>query len=71
MAELDLALGALAPDQREAVLLVALGYFYEEAAEAMSCAVGAAKSLVSRGLSMLQAQLDGPTDDDGGSRDLA
>jgi RNA polymerase sigma-70 factor (ECF subfamily) len=43
------ALGKLAPDQRESLLLVgAEGFSYEEAAEISGCAVGTIKSRVNR-----------------------
>jgi RNA polymerase sigma-70 factor, ECF subfamily len=47
--DLKLALGKLADEQREAVLLVgASGFSYEEAAEICGCAVGTVKSRVNR-----------------------
>ena len=47
--ELRVALGKLAPDQREAVILVgASGFSYEEAAAICGCAVGTIKSRVNR-----------------------
>lgn len=49
MQDFRLALEALAPDQREALLLVAAsGFSYEEAAEICDCAVGTIKSRVNR-----------------------
>src|SRR6267154_4945564 len=47
--ELRVALGKLAPDQREAIILVgASGFSYEEAAAICDCAVGTIKSRVNR-----------------------
>jgi RNA polymerase sigma-70 factor (ECF subfamily) len=47
--ELRVALAKLAPDQREAIILVgASGFSYEEAAAICDCAVGTIKSRVNR-----------------------
>lgn len=49
------ALGQLADDQREAIILVgASGFSYEEAAEVCGCAIGTIKSRVSRARNQLQ-----------------
>lgn len=49
MADFRRALGALAPDQREALILVgASGFSYDEAADICGCAVGTVKSRVNR-----------------------
>jgi RNA polymerase sigma-70 factor, ECF subfamily len=52
------ALGGLSRKHRDAVLFVAVGYSYEEAASASECAVGTMKSRVNRGRSKLAADLD-------------
>ena len=58
MADFKKALNILPPDQREAVLLVgALGFSYEEAAEICECAIGTMKSRVSRARTRLQELL--------------
>ena len=55
------ALAKLAPEQREAVLLVgASGFSYEEAAEICGCAVGTIKSRVNRGRARLAELMYGP-----------
>lgn len=47
--DLEAALGKLPPGQREAIVLVgADGLSYEEAAQALGCAVGTVKSRVNR-----------------------
>ncbi len=52
------ALDALAPDQREALVLVgASGFSYEEAAEICGCAVGTIKSRVNRARAKLMQAL--------------
>ena len=59
------ALAKLAPDQREALILVgASGFSYEEAAQICGCAVGTIKSRVNRARSKLSALLyvDGAED---------
>ena len=56
--ELRQGLGMLAPEQREALILVGAGGFaYEEAAIICDCAVGTVKSRVSRARKALQAIL--------------
>jgi RNA polymerase sigma-70 factor (ECF subfamily) len=70
------ALGKLAPDQREAVILVgASGFSYEEAAEIAGCAIGTMKSRVNRARRRLADLLGLEADDEfgpeGGSRLLA
>ena len=70
------ALGKLAPDQREAVILVgASGFSYEEAAEIAGCAIGTMKSRVNRARRRLADLLGLESDDefgpDAGSRVLA
>jgi len=58
--ELNVALGRLPADQREALFMVVLqGMSYEEVAEATNCAVGTAKSRVFRARRQLQAWLTG------------
>jgi RNA polymerase sigma-70 factor (ECF subfamily) len=53
------ALGQLAPDQREALLLIgAEGFSYEEAAEIGGCAIGTIKSRVNRARHRLAEILD-------------
>src|SRR3569833_496886 len=57
--ELRMGLGMLPPEQREALILVgAVGFAYEEAAEICICAVGTVKSRVSRARRALHAILD-------------
>ncbi|MDB5441385.1 MAG: sigma-70 family polymerase sigma factor [Caulobacteraceae bacterium] len=57
--ELRQAMGALPPEQREALILVGAGGFaYEEAAEICNCAVGTVKSRVSRARRALQVVLE-------------
>lgn len=54
MADFRAALNQLAPDQREALILVgASGFSYDEAAEICECAVGTVKSRVNRARSRL------------------
>jgi len=54
MVDFRRALGQLAPDQREALVLVgASGFSYDEAAEICGCAVGTVKSRVNRARSKL------------------
>ena len=70
------ALGKLAPDQREAVILVgASGFSFEEAAEIAGCAIGTMKSRVNRARRRLSELLGLEADDefgpDAGSRVLA
>jgi len=58
--ELNVALGMLPADQREALFMVVLqGMSYEEVAEATNCAVGTAKSRVFRARRQLQTWLTG------------
>ena len=57
------ALDQLAPDHREALILVGgSGLSYEDAAELCGCAVGTMKSRVSRARSKLARLLAVPTD---------
>ena len=63
--ELRVALAKLAPDQREAIILVgASGFSYEEAAAICECAVGTIKSRVNRARTRLSELLsiDGADD---------
>jgi RNA polymerase sigma-70 factor, ECF subfamily len=61
------ALSKLAPDQREALILVgASGFSYEEAAEICGCAVGTIKSRVNRARSRLAELLSIESTDDFG-----
>ena len=63
--EFRVALAKLAPDHREAIILVgASGFSYEEAAAICDCAVGTIKSRVNRARSKLSALLyvDGAED---------
>lgn len=74
--DLVTALGKLAPDQREAVILVgASGFSYEEAATIAGCAIGTMKSRVNRARRRLADLLGLESDDefgpDNGSRVLA
>lgn len=58
LADLHRALLTLAPERREALLLVGAGGFsYEEAAEICGCAVGTIKSRVGRARAALNAML--------------
>lgn len=58
MADFKRALATLAPDQREALVLVgASGFSYEEAAEICECAVGTVKSRVNRARAKLAEAL--------------
>jgi RNA polymerase sigma factor (sigma-70 family) len=58
--DLEAGLATLNPNQREALLLVALGQMdYETAAETLGVAVGTVKSRVSRAREALVAHLDG------------
>ena len=66
-AEFREALSKLAPDQREALILVgASGFSYEEAAEICGCAVGTIKSRVNRARSRLAELLSIESTDDFG-----
>ena len=57
--DLQKALRTLAPERREALLLVGAGGFsYEEAAEISGCALGTIKSRVARGRADLAAKLE-------------
>lgn len=59
LADLHRALLSLAPERREALLLVGAGGFsYEEAAEICGCAVGTIKSRVGRARAALAAMID-------------
>jgi RNA polymerase sigma-70 factor (ECF subfamily) len=57
---MEAALQKLAPERREAVLLVgASGFSYEEAAEIAGCPIGTMKSRVARARADLARMLDG------------
>jgi RNA polymerase sigma-70 factor (ECF subfamily) len=59
LSDMDAALQKLAPERREAVMLVGAGGFtYEEAAEIAECAVGTMKSRVARARAELARLLD-------------
>jgi RNA polymerase sigma-70 factor (ECF subfamily) len=59
LSDMDAALQQLAPERREAVMLVGAGGFtYEEAAEIADCAVGTMKSRVARARAELARLLD-------------
>ncbi len=59
--DMQVALAKLPDDQREAVLLIgALGFSYEEAAEICGCAVGTIKSRVNRARVRLAELIYGP-----------
>jgi len=59
--DLQRELQKLAPDQREALLLVSVdGFSYEDAAQICGCAVGTVKSRVARARRQLEERLGGP-----------
>lgn len=59
--EFKVALGAISPEQREALILIGVsGFSYEEAADICGCAVGTVKSRVSRARATLAAELAEP-----------
>jgi RNA polymerase sigma-70 factor (ECF subfamily) len=59
LSDMETALSQLAPERREAVMLVGAGGFtYEEAAEIADCAVGTMKSRVARARAELNRLLD-------------
>jgi len=63
LSDMDAALQKLAPERREAVMLVGAGGFtYEEAAEIADCAVGTMKSRVARARAELAKLLDTDAD---------
>jgi RNA polymerase sigma-70 factor (ECF subfamily) len=63
LSDMDAALQQLAPERREAVMLVGAGGFtYEEAAEIADCAVGTMKSRVARARAELNRLLDAEPD---------
>ncbi|VWX53962.1 sigma-70 family RNA polymerase sigma factor [Novosphingobium sp. 9U] len=63
LSDMDAALQQLAPERREAVMLVGAGGFtYEEAAEIADCAVGTMKSRVARARAELNRLLDSDPD---------
>ena len=63
LSDMDAALQQLAPERREAVMLVGAGGFtYEEAAEIANCAVGTMKSRVARARAELNRLLDAEPD---------
>jgi len=69
--DLQVALGQLSSDQRAAIMLVgADGMTYEEAAEALDCAVGTVKSRVNRARARL-AVLMGLVEAEAGDKSLA
>jgi len=60
LGDMEAALQKLAPERREAVLLVgASGFSYEEAAEIACCPIGTMKSRVARARADLARMLDG------------
>jgi RNA polymerase sigma-70 factor (ECF subfamily) len=60
LGDMGAALQKLAPERREAVLLVgASGFSYEEAAEIAGCPIGTMKSRVARARTALAEMLDG------------
>jgi RNA polymerase sigma-70 factor (ECF subfamily) len=66
LADLRIALDALPPTHREAIVLVgAAGLSYEEAAEIAGCALGTIKSRVNRARNRLAEVLDVPRGDAG------
>lgn len=63
LSDMDAALQQLAPERREAVMLVGAGGFtYEEAAEIADCAVGTMKSRVARARAELNRLLNAEPD---------
>lgn len=76
LADLHRALLTLAPERREALLLVGAGGFsYEEAAEICGCAVGTIKSRVGRARAALTAMIEsgqlGPRSNDQNRQDAS
>jgi RNA polymerase sigma-70 factor, ECF subfamily len=59
LTDLMRAFGQLAPEQKEALMLTANGFSYEEVARICECAVGTIKSRVSRARQQLQKLVDG------------
>ncbi|TCM38397.1 sigma-70 family RNA polymerase sigma factor [Novosphingobium aerophilum] len=73
LGDMETALQKLAPERREAVLLVgASGFSYEEAADISGCPIGTMKSRVARARADLARMLDGEVElvDVGGRRNL-
>lgn len=67
VSDMEAALQQLAPERREAVLLIgASGFSYEEAAAIAGCPVGTMKSRVARARADLARLLDGEGDKDAG-----
>ncbi len=67
LGDMEVALQKLAPERREAVLLVgASGFSYEEAAEIAGCPIGTMKSRVARARGDLTRLLDGEPEQNGG-----
>lgn len=63
LGDMEVALQKLAPERREAVLLVgASGFSYEEAADIAGCPIGTMKSRVARARGDLTRLLDGDPD---------
>src|SRR5271166_4309791 len=63
-------LGALLPEQREALILIAIeGLSYEEAAAICGCPVGTVKSRLSRARDRLENHLNGETPQNSGGKD--
>ncbi|WP_374410985.1 sigma-70 family RNA polymerase sigma factor [Novosphingobium colocasiae] len=63
LSDMETALSKLAPERREAVLLVgASGFSYEDAAEIAGCPIGTMKSRVARARADLARLLDGEAD---------
>jgi RNA polymerase sigma-70 factor (ECF subfamily) len=72
LADFRAALDRLAPDQREALILIgASGFSYEEAAEICGCAIGTVKSRVNRARQRLMQMLSIDRLDDIGSDSAA
>ena len=66
VSDMEAALQQLAPERREAVLLIgASGFSYEEAAAIAGCPVGTMKSRVARARADLARLLDGDSDKEG------
>ncbi|WP_395394032.1 sigma-70 family RNA polymerase sigma factor [Novosphingobium sp. BL-8A] len=66
LGDMEVALQKLAPERREAVLLVgASGFSYEEAAEIAGCPIGTMKSRVARARGDLTRLLDGEPEPNG------
>lgn len=65
LSDMEAALQKMAPERREALLLIgAAGFSYEEAAQISQCAVGTMKSRVARARTELAARLNPDRDKD-------